>query len=96
MMRLAKARNNGGVYFEAKSRRSPADLERLYRQREVAVVLEEATGGILGGEGVTPRGTIYVQIHRDYLNPRTLDDVRLCLEELGVELIKPLPVQNMV
>jgi len=88
MMRIARARDNQGPWFVASSTRTPKDLERLFRQREVASLLEETVGGIVGGFDVTPRGAVHIQI--DYGTPRDLELILLCLSEIGIEIDAPL------
>lgn len=88
MLSMAKARDNGGRYFVASSSRTVRDLERLFRQREVAGLLEECVGGIVGGFGLTDEGVIHIQI--DYDKPGTFQDVLLCLDELDIHIVSPL------
>lgn len=87
MLTLAKARDNGAPIWIVRSKRTARDLERLFRQREVAGVLERTVGGIIGGFGRTAPGSLLMQI--DLSDARTADDVVLCLSELGVTIIDP-------
>ena len=96
MMRIAKANDNGGVYYNATSGRSVRDLERLFRLREVAIVLEENVGAIVGGPGLTKPGEVLVQLHRRAVDdPRLLQDVRTCLEELRVDVRNPVRTRGV-
>jgi len=87
MLALAKARDNGAPSWLVRSKRTVRDIERLFRQREVAGILEHTVGGIVGGFGHTPSGHLKMQI--DLSDARTAENVVLCLEELGVTIIEP-------
>ena len=84
-LRMAEARDNDGPWYVAKSKRSPRDLERLFRLREVAGLLEETIGGILGTHKLYREGYIYIQIAR---SPESvMNFIRVTLGELGVEIV---------
>lgn len=83
----AKAFDNGGEWFVARSRHNVKDLEKQFRLRRAAGILEEHIGGILGSpEFWEKHRYVYIQVERDL--PKEVRDMLLvCLEEMGVKLV---------
>ena len=89
-LRLASVRDNEGTWYVCRSKRSSKDLERLFRQGEVAVLLLENIGGILGSPELWRMNKyVYIQIKED-LPQEVTDYVKVCLDEIGVEIVGPV------
>lgn len=89
MKLLARNHDNGAPYYLVKTRRSARDLERLFRQRVAAVMLEETVGSIYGGYGLTEPGIIVMQIDRRARKAGDEELLAVCLSDIGVEVLTP-------
>ena len=94
-LRIALANNNGGMWWVARARRTVADVERRFTEGSVGRVLFDTMGGLLGDhralqsrdEGFTHY--LYVQLLRCDA------DVTLCLREIGIAIIEPIPFDRI-
>lgn len=91
----AKARDNGGTWWLCASEKTTAHLERQFRLQQVAVVLLESIGGILGSPQFNKQKFVYLQVDSN-LDRTTMSHVTLCLDELGVRLIRPIEADRMI
>ncbi len=92
MLDLARARDNGKPFYVVESKRSVRDLERIFRQREVAGILEERVGSIVDGV-VEDLPSQHHLMQLDLPNDFVTEAVVMCLEEIGVTISGTRPVR---
>jgi hypothetical protein len=99
----AKALDNRGQWFKARTRKTVAEIETKFKTGEVASILYDRIGGLLPAG----KSTVHIQValHTDkvkldgdepvwFTEPVSEPDwnVRLGLKELGLKLGKPVPI----